>query len=306
MARIPFGRLVTAMVTPFTEDLSLDYDRAAALARRLVEQGSEGLVVVGTTGESPTLSGEEKLRLFRTVKEAVGSGVPVLAGTGSNSTAATVEFSRRAAETGVDALLLVAPYYNKPPQEGLYRHFRTVAAAVDLPIMLYNIPGRTGVELSPGVLARLAEIPNVVAVKESLPQLDAVSELASLLARAPAGENGDRGMALYSGDDSNTLPILSLGGVGVVSVASHLAGPEMLQMIIAYQAGRVVEAARLHQRLFPLFRALFATTNPILVKAGLKLAGFPVGGVRPPLVEATPEQEARLAEVMAEVGVLNR
>lgn len=301
-----FGPLVTAMVTPFTPDLAVDYQRAAELAARLVRQGSTALVVSGTTGESPTLTTEEKLRLFRTVKQAVP--VPVIAGTGSNSTRASVELSRQAAEAGVDALLLVAPYYNKPPQEGLYRHFKAVAEATPLPVMVYNIPGRTGVEIAPETLERLADIPNVVAVKEALPNLDAVSDLLARLARRPVAAGGagaaeGPALAVYSGEDSLTLPMMALGGAGVVSVASHLAGPQMRQMMDDYTAGRVTAAARMHHRLFPLFKGLFLTTNPIMVKAALKLVGFPVGGLRPPLVEATLQQEEAMRQILEQVGL---
>jgi len=308
MIKSGFGRLMTAMVTPMRPDGAVDFERAGKLAQRLVSQGTESVVVCGTTGESPTLSHDEKLRLFQAVRQAV-PGTPVVAGTGSNCTRSTIEFSRHARDCGVDALLVVAPYYNKPPQEGLYAHFKAVAEAVDLPILLYNIPGRTGVEISPAVLARLAEIPNVVGVKQSLPGLDPVSTLSASLqallseGRAPWTRPG-RAMEIYSGDDSATLPMMAVGGVGVVSVASHVAGPAMQQMMQAFVEGRVEEATALHLRLMPLFTGLFATTNPILVKAALKLQGFPVGGVRLPLVEATPQQEEQLRQVMERVGVL--
>lgn len=308
MSKSGFGRLMTAMVTPMRPDGAVDFERAGELARRLVSQGTDSVVVCGTTGESPTLSHDEKLRLFQAVRQAV-PGTPVVAGTGSNCTRSTIEFSRHARDCGVDALLVVAPYYNKPPQEGLYAHFKAVAEAVDLPILLYNIPGRTGVEISPAVLARLAELPNVVGVKQSLPGLDPVSTLsASLQALASEGRppwtRPGRAMEIYCGDDSATLPMMSVGGVGVVSVASHVAGPAMQQMMQAFAEGRVEEATALHLRLMPLFTGLFATTNPILVKAALKLQGFPVGGVRLPLVEATPQQEEQLRQVMERVGVL--
>lgn len=308
MSKSGFGRLMTAMVTPMRPDGAVDFERAGELARHLVSQGTESVVVCGTTGESPTLSHDEKLRLFQAVRQAV-PGTPVVAGTGSNCTRSTIEFSRHARDCGVDALLVVAPYYNKPPQEGLYAHFKAVAEAVDLPILLYNIPGRTGVEISPAVLARLAEIPNVVGVKQSLPGLDPVSTLsASLQALSSEGRppwtRPGRAMEIYSGDDSATLPMMAVGGVGVVSVASHVAGPALQQMMQAFAAGRVEEATALHLRLLPLFTGLFAATNPILVKAALKLQGFPVGGVRLPLVEATPQQEEQLRQVMERVGVL--
>ncbi|MEW6283349.1 MAG: 4-hydroxy-tetrahydrodipicolinate synthase [Candidatus Eremiobacterota bacterium] len=296
MSKPVFGRMVTAMVTPFGADLEVDYDRAAELARKLVSDGNDCLVVAGTTGESPTLTREEKLTLFSTVKQAVGKNVQVIAGTGSNSTKATVELSQAAERAGADGLLLVAPYYNKPPQEGLYRHFKSVAEACSLPIMLYNIPGRTGIEISPEVLARLAELPTVVAVKQSLPGLEPISDL---LVRLQGRE-----LAVYSGDDASTLPILALGGVGVVSVAGHIAARPMKEMIEHFFQGRVREAQQVHQRLYPIFTGLFRATNPILVKAALKRLGFPVGGVRLPLVDASPEQEARLTEALAESDLL--
>lgn len=288
MSNAPFGRLLTAMVTPFTPTLEVDYDRAVELARKLVAEGNDGLIVAGTTGESPTLSKSEKLELFKRVKQAVGKDVPIVAGTGSYATQATIELSQAAEETGVDALLLVAPYYNKPPQEGMFQHFQAIARATKLPIMLYNIPGRTGVELLPDTLARLGQIPNIKAVKQSLPSLDPINELAI---RSE--------LAQYSGDDGNTLPILALGGVGVVSVAGHIAAGPIKRQIEAFFKGDVAEAARLQRQLYPLFTGLFKTSNPILVKAALKKLGFPVGGLRAPLIEATPEQEQALDQVLA-------
>ncbi|GMU54466.1 MAG: 4-hydroxy-tetrahydrodipicolinate synthase 2 [Candidatus Xenobia bacterium] len=288
MSNAPFGRLLTAMVTPFTPSLEVDYDRAVELARKLIADGNDGLIVAGTTGESPTLSKAEKLELFKRVKQAVGKDIPIVAGTGSYATQATIELSQAAAETGVDGLLLVAPYYNKPPQEGMFLHFQAIARATRLPIMLYNIPGRTGIELLPETLARLGEIPSIQAVKQSLPSLDPINELAI---------RSD--LAQYSGDDGNTLPILALGGVGVVSVAGHVAAGLIKRQIEAFFAGQVAEAARLQRQLYPLFTGLFKTSNPILVKAALKKLGFPVGGLRPPLIEATPEQEQALDKVLA-------
>ncbi len=288
MSNAPFGRLLTAMVTPFTPTLEVDYDRAVELARKLVAEGNDGLIVAGTTGESPTLSKSEKLELFKRVKQAVGKDVPIVAGTGSYATQATIELSQAAEETGVDALLLVAPYYNKPPQEGMFQHFQAIARATKLPIMLYNIPGRTGVELLPDTLARLGQIPSIKAVKQSLPSLDPINELAI---RSE--------LAQYSGDDGNTLPILALGGVGVVSVAGHIAAGPIKRQIEAFFKGDVAEAARLQRQLYPLFTGLFKTSNPILVKAALKKLGFPVGGLRAPLIEATPEQEQALDQVLA-------
>lgn len=294
MAVPPFGRLITAMVTPFREDLSVDYDRAAALARRLADAGSDALVVAGTTGESPTLSKDEKLRLFETVVDAVGGRIPVIAGTGGNNTAESVALTRQAEVTGVHGILAVVPYYNKPPQEGLYQHFAAIARATRLPVMLYNVPSRTATNLAPATVVRLArDFPNVVALKECVPD-----QTAEVLAGAPAG------FAVYSGDDASTLPMLAQGAVGVVSVASHVAGPQIKEMIEAYIRGQVDQAAAWHRRLMPLFKGLFATTNPILVKAALELTGFPVGGLRLPLVPATEREKAALREVLAAVGIL--
>ena len=290
-----FGRLLTAMVTPMKPDGAVDYKRAAELAKHLVAAGSEGLVVSGTTGESPTLSHEEKLRLFETVVDAVGGQVSVIAGTGSNNTAESIRFSREAARTGVHGLLLVTPYYNKPPQEGLYRHFRAVAEAVDLPCILYNVPSRTSVNMLPATTLRLArDVPNIVGIKECAD----VGQLADILSGAPEG------FRVWSGDDANLLPYLTVGAYGIISVASHVVGPQMRELIDAFLAGDTARAAAWHRRLLPVFRGLFAVTNPILVKAALRLTGFPVGPVRLPLVDATEEQEEALRKALVEAGVL--
>ncbi len=290
-----FGRLLTAMVTPMTPDGAVDYQRAGELAKHLVAAGSEGLVVSGTTGESPTLSHEEKLRLFETVVDAVGGQVSVIAGTGSNNTAESIRFSREAARTGVHGLLLVTPYYNKPPQEGLYRHFRAVAEAVDLPCILYNVPSRTSVNMLPATTLRLArDVPNIVGIKECAD----VGQLADILSGAPEG------FRVWSGDDANLLPYLTVGAYGIISVASHVVGPQMRELIDAFLAGDTARAAAWHRRLLPVFRGLFAVTNPILVKAALRLTGFPVGPVRLPLVDATEEQEEALRKALVEAGVL--
>lgn len=290
-----FGRLLTAMVTPMTPDGAVDYKRAAELAKHLVAAGSEGLVVSGTTGESPTLSKEEKLRLFETIVDAVGDRVSVIAGTGSYNTAETVRFSREAARTGVHGLMLVTPYYNKPPQEGLYRHFRTVAEAVDLPCIPYNVPSRTSVNMLPATTLRLArDVPNIIGIKECAD----VGQLADILAGAPEG------FRVWSGEDANLLPYLTVGAYGIISVAAHVVGPQMRDLIDAFLKGDTAQAAAWHRRLLPVFRGLFAVTNPILVKAALKLTGFPVGPVRLPLVDATEEQEEALRQVLAQADVL--
>ncbi|HEY3398077.1 MAG TPA: 4-hydroxy-tetrahydrodipicolinate synthase [Armatimonadota bacterium] len=288
------GKVLTAMVTPFTPDLRVDYDRAAALAVRLLAAGNDGLVVVGTTGESPTLSDEEKLTLFRVVKEAVGAA-PVIAGTGSNNHEHTVHLSQQAAETGVDALLVVGPYYSKPSQEGFFQHFSRVAAAVDLPIVLYNVPGRTGSNISDATTLRLAEAAsNLVGIKEASGDL---TQIAKICAGAPEG------FTVWSGDDGLTLPILSVGGYGIISVVGHVAGREMKQMVEAFQAGNVAEAAKIHQRLLPLFKAAFlASGNPACIKRALQIAGFDCGGVRLPLVEASACDTEEITAACAALG----
>ncbi|MDI3279887.1 MAG: 4-hydroxy-tetrahydrodipicolinate synthase [Bacillota bacterium] len=290
-----WGRVLTAMVTPFDERLQVNYDQAAKLAEKLVRTGSDGLVVAGTTGESPTLTKEEKLKLFAVVAEAVGGQGTVLANVGTNNTEASVEMAKAAEKTGVDGLMAVVPYYNKPSQEGLYRHFRAIAEATQLPIMIYNIPGRTGVNLLPETMARLAELPNVVAIKEASGDLNQISEVCRLLPPR---------VQVYSGDDALTLPVLAVGGVGVVSVASHLVGGQIKEMIEFFFQGKVKEAAAIHQRLLPLFRVLFITTNPVPVKTALNQLGLPVGGVRPPLWEAEPKQVEAVRNELRRCGLL--
>ena len=283
------------MVTPMDRALAVDYDRAAALAKRLVEAGSDGLVVSGTTGEAPTLTDDEKIRLFRTVREAVGPRAKVIAGTGTYDTAHSIHLTREAERAGCDGVLLVNPYYNKPSQEGLYRHFKTVAESTSLPVMLYNIQGRTSVNCEPATIARLAEVPNIVAVKEASGSLDQMSQIRKLTRPE---------FLLYSGDDSLTLPLLAVGGTGVVSVASHLAGREIKAMIQAFQAGDIRQAQTLHFRLWPLFKVLFITTNPVPVKAALALSGFDVGGLRLPLVDATAKEREAIGAVLKELALI--
>jgi 4-hydroxy-tetrahydrodipicolinate synthase len=293
--QVNWGPVVTAMVTPFNENLEVNYDAAQALAELLVQTGSTGLVVSGTTGESPTLTHEEKVTLFRKVKEAVGNRAAVLAGTSTYDTEESVRLSQEAERAGVDGLLLVAPYYNRPSQEGLYQHFKTIAHAVDLPVMIYNIPGRTGVNVEPTTLLRLAEITNVVAVKEASGNLNQMSEIC---AGAPDG------FLVYSGDDSLTLPLLAVGGVGVVSVASHVVGRDIRRMCEAFFAGKVQEATKLHHRMLPLFKALFCTTNPVPAKAALNMLGANVGGVRLPLVEANDREKEIVRKALRDYGLL--
>jgi 4-hydroxy-tetrahydrodipicolinate synthase len=284
-----FGRLLTAMVTPFNPEGQVDYEMAARLANHLVEQGNEGLVVCGTTGESPTLTWDEEYQLFQVVLESVGSRATVLAGTGSNSTREAIAATAKAAKLGLHGSLQVCPYYNKPPQEGLYQHFKAIAQNADLPLLLYNIPGRTGVNLLPETVARLAEIPSIIGVKEaagSIEQVCAIRELTS------------SDFLIYSGDDALTLPFLSVGAHGVISVAAHLVGPQMQQMIKAFITGDIHQAQVFHQKLLPLFRALFLTTNPIPVKCALELMGWPVGQPRLPLVQASETVREQLNNVL--------
>jgi len=290
-AGAPFGRVITAMVTPFRADGSVDADLAARLADHLLRHGSDGLVIGGTTGESPTLSWQEQRDLFRAVQQAVAGRAPLLAGTGSNCTAEAVEATRAAAELGADGALVVVPYYNRPPQEGLEAHFRAVSqAAPELPLMLYNIPGRTGCSLAAETTARLLDCPGIVAYKAASGTTEEVSLLHRLC--------GDR-LAVYSGDDALTLPMLAVGAVGVVSVASHLAGNGIRTMIECFLAGDTTAALAWHERLQPLCRELFCTTNPIPVKAALELEGWPVGPPRLPLLPAGPDVRERLHSVLA-------
>jgi len=290
-ARAPFGRVLTAMVTPFGADGAVDLVLAARLAEHLVDHGSDGLVLCGTTGESPTLSWQEQHQLFAAVKEAVAGRANLLAGSGSNCTAEAVEATREAAALGADGAMVVVPYYNKPPQDGLEAHFRAVAAAApELPLMLYNIPGRTGCSLAPDTVARLLDCPNVISFKAASGTTEEVSQL-----RALCGER----LAIYSGDDALTLPMLAVGAAGVVSVASHLVGPAIRAMVQAFLAGENAAALALHEQLLPLFKALFCTTNPVPVKAALEIAGWPVGAPRLPLLSAESDVRQRLHSVLA-------
>ena len=291
MNHAPFGRVLTAMVTPFGSDGAVDLELAARLADHLVSHGSDGLVLCGTTGESPTLSWAEEHELFAAVRDALAGRAPLLAGCGSNCTAEAVEATRQAAALGADGALVVVPYYNKPPQDGLEAHFRAVAqAAPELPLMLYNIPGRTGTSLAPATVARLLDLANVVSFKAASGTTEEVSAL-----RAVCGER----LAIYSGDDALTLPMLAVGAVGVVSVASHLAGERISAMVSAFVDGDLATALHLHEQLLPLCKALFCTTNPIPVKAALELSGWPVGAPRLPLCPADETVRQRLSETLA-------
>ncbi|HWR55115.1 MAG TPA: 4-hydroxy-tetrahydrodipicolinate synthase [Negativicutes bacterium] len=286
-----FGRLLTAMVTPFDSNLEVDYRQAAALAQNLVANGSDGLVVAGSTGEAATLSFEEKCKLFATVLEAVGDRATVIAGTGSNDTSTARKLTREAEKIGVHGAMVVGPYYNKPPQEGLFQHFKAISEETALPLIVYNVPGRTASNILPATVLRLAEFKNIAAIKEASGSLDQVSEI---VRNAPAD------FVVYSGDDSLTLPMLAIGGHGVISVAAHLAGREMHAMIDAFLAGDTAAAKALHLRLMPFFKIMFITTNPIPVKEAVNLSGFNAGGLRPPLIGATQEELAKITKVMKE------
>ncbi|MGD0152231.1 MAG: 4-hydroxy-tetrahydrodipicolinate synthase [Thermacetogeniaceae bacterium] len=290
-----FGRVLTAMITPFTESGEVAYDKAAEVALHLIKTGSDGIVVAGTTGESPVLTKEEKEKLFVVVKEAVAGQGAVIAGTGSNNTADSLKMTKIAEQTGVDGIMLVTPYYNKPSQEGLYQHFRTIAEATELPVILYNVPGRTSINLLPPTVARLSEVANIVAVKEASGSLDQVAEIR----RSTPAE-----FIIYSGDDSLTLPMLALGGHGIISVASHVAGLLIKEMVDAYFAGQVDRARDLHLKLYPLFKVLFITANPVPVKAAVEMIGIKAGSPRLPLVAATPQEAEAVRQVLAELNLL--
>jgi len=287
----PFGRVLTAMVTPFTADGALDVDGAARLAEHLVDHGNDGLVISGTTGESPTTSDEEKERLLRAVVESVGDRAHVLAGIGTNDTAHSIELARAAEKAGASGLLAVTPYYSKPPQAGLVAHFEAVAGAAGLPVMLYDIPGRTAAAIETETLLRLAQHPQIVAVKDAKGDFSASAQV---LARTD--------LTYYSGDDVSTLPLLALGAVGVVSVVGHVAAERIAAMVTAYAAGDPATALSIHRELLPLFTGFFRTQGVILTKAALGLAGLPGGPVRLPLVDATSAQVAQLRDDLAAAG----
>jgi len=290
---LPFGPMLTAMATPFTSDLEVDYKRAAELAEHLIHHGNDGLVVAGTTGESPTLSHDEKIKLFKTVKEAVGKNHAVLAGTGTFSTRDTIAFTKEIEPLGLDGVLVVCPYYNKPPQEGLYQHYRAIAQSTSQRIMIYNVPGRTSVNMLPETMARLSEFSNIVGVKESAGSVEQLSEISRLTR-----------FTIWSGEDGLTLPYLTAGAKGVVSVAGHLVGSEIKSMIAAHEKGNLEEALKIHHRLSPLFKVLFITGSPIMLKAAMKLIGFPIGGLRLPLVSANEKEISILRETMVPLNLL--
>jgi len=289
----PFGRVLTAMVTPFAGDGSLDLDAAAGLASYLIDElGNDGLVISGTTGESPTTSDAEKADLLSVVLDAVGDRAQILAGVGTFDTEHTLELAATAAKLGASGLLVVTPYYSKPPQPGILEHFRRIADATDVPVMLYDIPGRAGVAIATDTMLRLAEHPRIVAVKDAKGDLAASSRVIA-----------ESELAYYSGDDAMTLPLLSIGAVGVVGTSTHFSALGTKQLIEAYLAGDIATALRLHQQLLPIYTGIFATQGCILVKAGLELQGRSVGGLRSPLIEATPAEIEGLLSALAAAGL---
>ncbi len=284
------GELITAMITPFKEDLTVDYNALERLVNHLINTGSDAILVAGTTGETPTLSHEEETEIFKFVKKTVNGRVKLIMGAGSNSTKTAVESSLKAKDLGADAILTVVPYYNKPSQKGMYEHFSAIAKAVDLPVILYNIPGRTGVNMQPVTIAKLAkDYKNIVAVKQSNSDLDLISDIKSLC---------PEDFTIYSGDDSLTLPMMSLGAYGVISVASHIAGKKLKDMISLFKSGKNQEALKLHLELYPLFRKLFMAPNPVPVKAALNHLGLINDFVRSPLVTLDDEEKNELFAII--------
>ena len=295
-ATIPFGRFIPAMITPFDENKDLDLKRAQELAVRLVDKGSDALIICGTTGESPTVFYPQKIELFKAVIEAVGDRVPVIANVGDNCTADSMEFAHEVAKLGVDGIMAVVPYYNKPPQEGLYQHFKNIAGAAGIPMILYNIPSRCVINMEAETTLRLAhDVDNIVAVKEASGKFDQIKQIVD---EAPDG------FVVFSGDDEATMHLMELGGYGVITTIGNVAPERMKEIVTAMADGDFARAEQAHNALRPLMKELFITANPIMVKAALQLVGFDCGGVRLPLIDASAEQIAELAEVMKSVGVL--
>ncbi|MFA5104976.1 MAG: 4-hydroxy-tetrahydrodipicolinate synthase [Candidatus Margulisiibacteriota bacterium] len=289
------GRLITAMATPFDEKGAVNFKKAEELLEHLIKNGSDGVVVHGTTGESPTLTHEEEYELYKTVKRIAAGRISVIAGTGSNSTDTTIKSTKRAQEIGCDAALLVVPYYNKPSQEGLYRHFRAVADNSDIPLIIYNIPGRTGINMTPETIAKLSRIKNFIGVKDAAGDVNQTSSIKLLC---------EDDFIIWSGDDSLTLPMMSVGGYGVISVVSHIAGKEIKAMIEAFASGNTKKAAEIHIRLMPIFKVLFITSNPSPLKYALKLIGLDCGSTRLPLVEPSESEKELISKVMKELKII--
>ncbi len=283
------GRLLTAMVTPFKDNGDVDFEQAKKLALALLDSGSDGLVVVGTTGESPTLTHEEESRLFKEIKAAVGDRGAVIAGTGSNSTAEAIAATKDAEKIGVDACLLVVPYYNKPSQEGLYQHFKAIANSTKLPCILYNVPSRTITSMTAETVARLSQIENIIGLKEASANMELVAGVIS---------NARKGFLVWSGNDSDTFNIMALGGYGIISVASHLVGLQIKEQIDKFLAGKIAESAAIHRKLLPLVNAMFVVSNPVPVKYALNQVGFRVGKPRLPLVEPDEKSANMIKETL--------
>ena len=291
-----FGEVLTAMVTPFDNNLNVDMDMVREIAAYLVdEKNSDGLVVLGTTAEVPALEEKEKLAILENVIDEVGDRASIVAGTGSNSTSKSIKLTKKVEKLGVDGIMLVVPYYNKPPQDGLYKHFKLIATKTNLPVMLYNVPSRTSRNLEAKTVGRLAEIDNIIAVKEASGDLPQVAKISRLT---------DDDFYIYSGDDNLTLPLLSVGGHGIVSVASHLIGEDIKKMINAFKNGNPEKASELNKKLLPIFNGIFVNTNPIPVKAALNMIGKNVGNVRPPLNELTKSEEQKLENVMQNMNLI--
>jgi 4-hydroxy-tetrahydrodipicolinate synthase len=288
-----WGRLITAMVTPFDDKLEVNYDAAIDLAKKLVSEGSTALVICGTTAEAPTLTDEEKYKLIKLAKDSVD--VPIIAGVGTNCTATTIENGKKAIEAGADGVLVVVPYYNKPDQKSLYEHFKAVAEALDTKIMLYNVPGRTGINMVPETVEKLSEIENIVALKEACGSVNQTSEVIKRV----KGK-----ISVYTGDDALTLPSISVGAFGVVSVAAHVVCKEMSEMIDAYVSGNNGVAFEIHNKLLDTFNGLFILPNPVPVKTALNLTGFNVGEVRLPLTKASEDKIDQIKEILQGVGIL--
>ena len=296
MTTLPFGRLITAMITPFDENRGLDLARTEEFTERLIQGGTDAVAVCATTGESPTVFYPQKIEVIKAVVSAAAGRIPIIANVGDNCTADTIDFAKDVRNLGVDAFMCVVPYYNKPPQEGLYQHFRAIAESTDLPVILYNIPGRCVINMTAETTLRLAhDVENIVGIKEASGKMDQIGQI---IDEAPEG------FMVFAGDDSITYDLMKRGGTGVISTIGNVATARMKEIVNLCAEGKWEEAAVKNEALLPLMNGLFDTTNPILVKEALKLAGFPVGGVRLPLVDATPEQSERLASIMREVGVI--
>lgn len=288
-----WGRVITAMVTPYNKNLEVNYGKSVELAKKLENEGSTALVICGTTGEGPTLTDEEKLKLFKIIKDTVQ--IPVIAGVGTNSTSKTIENANKAVQLGVDGLLVIVPYYNKPNQDSIYEHFKAVAKAVDSKIMMYNVPGRTGVNMLPSTVEKLSKIENIVSLKEASGDVAQFSEMVKM-----TPDN----FFVYTGDDILTLPCLSVGGYGVVSVAAHIVGLRMKEMIDSFLSGDVEKATNINLELIDIFKKLFITTNPIVVKAALNLLGTNVGELRLPLTTAKPAIQAEIQICLRKIGLM--